>query len=72
MGIRKRQFIPLLYTLHNTMTKLIKKLLITLAPVRPIDPSKPLHYGHNLDAYYHFHQRNGHDIEGCKFLKHLV
>jgi hypothetical protein len=71
-GDPKRQCTPLLDTLPNTMVQPVEKKMITLPPVKPLVPNKPKLPSPKPNAYFHFHQQNGHDIENFKDLIHLV
>lgn len=67
-----RQFTPLLDTLHSIMLQILVKSLITLPPIRTIDPTKPLPLNYNANGFSHYRQQNGHDTKHCKHLKHIL
>jgi hypothetical protein len=46
--------------------------MISLPSVRAPDPNKPLASNYRPNNYFHFHQRNGHDMKHCKHLKNPV
>lgn len=71
-GDTKRQFTPLYDTLHNNMVQLVEKNMITLTPIKPLDPNKPNLSSDKPNAYCHFYQQNGYDTKHVKHLKHLV
>jgi hypothetical protein len=71
-GGRNREFTPLPDTLYNIMFQLVNKNMISLPPIKAPNPNKTLPRKFRSNSYFHYHQKNGHDREYCKHLKHLV
>lgn len=54
------------------MTQLLEQKIIILPPIKTPNPNKPLPLNFRLNAYCHYHEKNGHNTQHCKHLKPLV
>ncbi|GLJ19066.1 hypothetical protein SUGI_0342280 [Cryptomeria japonica] len=66
---KERKYTPLNESLHSIMNKLLEQNVLTLPPIRQIDPAKITSPYFDNKAFCHFHRQPGHDTEKCFSLK---